>query len=67
MFLKMLGFGFFLKKNKISMAGLSPVYSVLFKTVKPAMMLCWFALFVHATEIYGKTYDDYKMQTRRYL
>ncbi|NCC99090.1 MAG: isoprenylcysteine carboxylmethyltransferase family protein [Bacteroidia bacterium] len=52
MLIQMVGFSFFLKRKNISMAGISPIHPVLFKTAKAAMMLCWVALFVQATEIY---------------
>ncbi len=52
MLIQMVGFSFFLKNKKISMAGIPPVHPVLFKTAKAAMMICWVALFVQATEIY---------------
>lgn len=52
MLIQMVGFSFFLKKKNISMAGISPIHPVLFKTAKAAMMICWVALFVHATGIY---------------
>jgi len=56
MFFQMLGFGIFLKKSKISMAGLPPVHPALFKTAKAAMMLCWVALFIQASGLYDLTF-----------
>ena len=46
MMLQMIGFGIFLRKKKLSMSGKPPINSILFKTAKLAMMLCWLALLI---------------------
>jgi protein-S-isoprenylcysteine O-methyltransferase Ste14 len=54
--LQMLGFGIYLKINKISFSGVPPLHPVLFKTAKAAMMLSWLALFIETAGFYNLSF-----------
>jgi protein-S-isoprenylcysteine O-methyltransferase Ste14 len=49
MFVQMIGFGLFLRINKLNIGGAAPVHPALFKSAKAAMFLSWLALFIQAT------------------
>ena len=49
MFLQMVGFGLFLKINRLSMRGTPPINPLVFKLSKAMMMLTWVALFIQST------------------
>ena len=49
MFMQMIGFGIFLRINKLDISGAAPVHPALFKSAKAAMFLTWLALFIQAT------------------
>jgi protein-S-isoprenylcysteine O-methyltransferase Ste14 len=55
MFIQMLGFGIFLRRHNLSLAGATPIHKALFKSAKAAMFITWTALFVQATGIVDLT------------
>ncbi len=63
MFIQMIGFGIYFKKNKWSMAGTPPINKLLFKTGKASMMLVWCALFVESTGLVRLTFYDRTLPT----
>jgi protein-S-isoprenylcysteine O-methyltransferase Ste14 len=51
MAVQMLGFGIYLRRNKLSISGVFPVNKQLFKITKAVMMLVWLVLFIQAAGI----------------
>ncbi|MBN1603728.1 MAG: isoprenylcysteine carboxylmethyltransferase family protein [Chitinispirillaceae bacterium] len=58
-FVQMVGFGLFLRINKLSMGGTPPINPLVFKNAKAAMMFTWIALIVQAVGVF-----DFRMYSR---